>query len=260
MSRIIALLTDFGHSDPYVGVMHGVILGTNPQVQVVDLCHQVLPQNVSQAAFLLRSAYPYFPTGTIFVAVVDPGVGSGRRILCLATPRYRFLAPDNGLLSLVEAPGQWIQVANRRYFLDVVSHTFQGRDIFAPVAAHLSLGLDPAELGPIVNDPQRLPANVPQRIRGELRAQVVHVDHFGNLITNASAADLAALGSNYTISIGQVELPGLHQTYTSVPPGELVALIGSSGQLEVAVSSGSASQRLGAGVGTAVLIRLRGRC
>jgi len=207
VSRPIALLTDFGHGDPYLGIMRGVILSINPQAQVVDLCHEVLPQNVFQAAFLLRAAYPYFPTGTIFVAVVDPGVGSARRILCLDTQCHLFLAPDNGLLSLIAAPGRWRHVTSRRYFLNPVSHTFHGRDIFAPVAAHLSLGLDPGELGPVVADPVQLPAHIPQRFGDELRARVVHIDHFGNLITNVTAADLAALRQMAEITGGEFIQP-----------------------------------------------------
>lgn len=238
----ITLLTDFGHRDAYVGVMKGVIAGIAPQARVIDLCHEVRPQAVADAAFQLALAAPYFPAGTIHVAVVDPGVGSARRVLCARTERAIFLAPDNGLLSEVLdlTPAlELFDVTERRYFCDELSSTFHGRDIFAPVAAHLALGLAPRNLGPPCADFERLSplplVREAQRVVGAIR----YTDGFGNLLSNVPWADLPPLRE---ARLGGQVIPGpLAPSYAGVAPGALVLVAGSSGFLEVARREGSAA-------------------
>ena len=273
----IVLTTDFGLSDNYVGVMKGVILGINPRALLLDLTHQIQPQNILQASLLLSTAYRYFPAGSIHVVVVDPGVGTSRQALLLLTPHGRFLAPDNGILSQViaeyapnpEAAGLKIAVpggleayslTNSRYWLERVSHTFHGRDVFAPVAAHLSLGVPPGLLGERVENITWLPVPKPLRQERVISGEVIVVDHFGNLSTNITADALPAL------DVAQVEIkgrsiPGLSQTFHdrgNVSDQGLVALLGSNGYLEVAYPDGSAAAFLGVGVGEPVRVLTKG--
>lgn len=258
--RVISLLTDFGTADAYAGVMHGVIAGIAPWVRVVDLTHEVAPQDVTGAAFLLDTAAPYFPPGTIHVCVVDPGVGSSRRILCVTTARATFLAPDNGLLTRVldrEGAGAVVRsVENRALFLPEVSRTFHGRDVFAPVAARLATGLDPAEVGPVVHDPVRLPLPPDRRLAaGRVVGEVVHVDRFGNLVTNLLTAGLGR--SVAAARVGGTDVPGpVSDTYAERPEGAVLLITGSTGHLEVSVRGGSARERLGVGRGAAVEVRV----
>ena len=274
-SQPIVLTTDFGLDDPYVGVMKGVIVGINPGARVIDLTHQIRPQNVAQAAFVLGTSYRFFSPGAIHVAVVDPGVGTARVALLLVTPHGRFLAPDNGVLSHVlreylDAPPQQacrVEVPqsltayglnNSRYWLHPVSQTFHGRDIFAPVAAHLSLGVCPEVLGEPVTHVYWLPSPHPIRRGNSIRGEVINVDRFGNLITNIPAAMLLGTpGLDLNIS-GQV-IKGLSQSYygnDQSPQGGLVALVGSQGYLEVAVRDGNAALLLGVDLGEPVDITL----
>lgn len=254
---VITLLTDYGTQDVYAGVLHGVILGLDPRARVVDLTHQVAPQAVAQAAFLLESAAPFFPEGTVHVAVVDPGVGSARRILCARTPRATFLAPDNGLLTRVLAtssPASVRSVEAAHLFLPRVSSTFHGRDIFAPVAARLALGLDPAEVGPVVDDPVRLPLEAPVARGDRIDGRVVHVDRFGNVITNIAGDGLGPVAA---VRLGGVAIDGpACRSYADRPDGALLALVGSTGLLEVAATNGDAAARLGARPGDPVEVQL----
>lgn len=257
-SRLVTLLTDFGTRDVYVGVMRGVIAGIAPQARVVDLTHEVAPQGVEQAGFLLASAAPWFPPGTIHVAVVDPGVGSERKVVCALGARATYLAPDNGLLERAlrrDPPRRVISVEARRFFLPEVSATFHGRDVFAPVAAHLWNGLDPAELGPELGAPRGLPASAPRPARqGERLARVVHVDRFGNLITDLP---VAGLGPVRGARLGARELPGpLVRTYADRPAGSLILLGGSSGTLELSLVGGDAARELAARPGDEVQVLL----
>jgi len=253
----ISLLTDFGTRDLYVGVMHGVIANLAPRVRIVDLCHEIAPQSVADAAFLLDSAAPYFPWGTVHVAVVDPGVGTSRRILCARSSRATYLAPDNGLLSRVlerDPPAHVVSVENRDYFLPQVSSTFHGRDVFAPVAAHLSLGVDPRLLGPEVKAIETLALPTPQRtddLHGIL-GEVIYIDRFGNLVTNVP---LAELGGIRRVCLGPTVIPGpLCHSYAERSEGSLLAVAGSSGLLEISVNAGSAERVLGARRGDKVEI------
>jgi S-adenosylmethionine hydrolase len=262
---IITLLTDFGSQDEFVGVMKGVILARYPTVQLVDLCHQIAPHDVLQAAHMLAAAYRYFPDGTLHVAVVDPGVGGARRILYAEAARQQFLAPDNGLLDIVarRAPVQHLRaVTCADLFLTHVGHTFHGRDIFAPVAAHLAAGGDPVRVGPECRptDMRGLTTAEPcMSAAGAIHGQVVHCDRFGNLVTDVDRALLqrmlgADLYQPLRIRLNrEIELP-LVPAFASVPTGAPLAVIGSRATLEIAVNQGRACDLLRAAVGTPLRI------
>lgn len=268
-SRIITLTTDFGTSDAYVGVMKGVILGINPRAQVVDITHAIPPQDVHEAAFLIHSAHRYFPKDTIHTIVVDPGVGSNRRAIVCQTDNAVFVCPDNGVLSyllqgnlqgnLQDRPAfQATTIENATYLLPHVSNTFHGRDIFAPVAAHLSLGVPLADIGTPVHKPVQLSIPTMHIADDTLSGEIIKVDSFGNLITNISQADFVAFtetASAYTIQAGDVSINRLNRAYAESDTGEPLAIIGSFGLLEIAVNCGSAEEQLGLKRGDAVIIR-----
>lgn len=270
---VITLTTDFGTSDAYVGALKGVILSLNPAATIVDITHDVRPQEVVQGAFILGSTSPYFPEGTIHVAVVDPGVGTERRGLVLATPRALFVGPDNGLLSAalpddargtapepteaspvpVPAGYRAVAITRREYMGESVSSTFHGRDVFAPVAAHLSLGVAPEEFGEGVASVLAFPPfRARRRPDGGLQGRVLHVDRFGNLVTDVREEDLSS--GDMQVEVRGRVLRGLRQTYAGAEG--LTALIGSSGHLEIALPNGSAADSLGARVGDAVVVML----
>jgi S-adenosylmethionine hydrolase len=263
MPPTIALLTDFGNRDHYVGAVKGAILSIFPDPVLVDVVHDLPPYDVLAGAFALAAAYNAFPAGTVFVAVVDPGVGSARRGLALQAGGYRFVGPDNGLLGLVMAEHDERRVhalANERLFRPQMASTFHARDVFGPVAAHLARGLPIEEVGPQIVDPVPLPlAPVTQVAPHEWEAQVIHVDRFGNLTTNLSAAQLLRIAQSagpgeVIVKIEGATLP-LARTYSDVPAGDACALVGSAGLLEVAVNQGDASRVLGAGRGAPVRVR-----
>jgi len=256
---IITLLTDFGTRDPYVAAMKGVILTLHPGATLVDLTHEVPPQDIVAGAFILAEATPYFPPGTIHLAVVDPGVGTQRRALAAQASNHFWVGPDNGLFHLVFQESEAVDLVsleNTRYFREFVSPTFQGRDIFAPVAAHLALGTPLQDFGPPVTNPAVLswPQSVftPQAVRGE----IVYADGFGNLLSNIKGSDLLTwLGEkSYVIILGSLTLKGLSRTYGDVLAGQFLALIGSHGYLEIACSQGSAARRLGVGRGRSLAV------
>jgi S-adenosylmethionine hydrolase len=249
-SGIITLLTDFGLSDPYVGIMKGVILSIHPKARLVDLSHDIYPGAVRQAAILLHEAYPFFPPGTIHLAVVDPGVGSGRRPIGLKARGQVFVGPDNGVFSaLLSAPerGSVIRLTEEKFFLPALSYTFHGRDIFAPVAAHLSRGVELLEMGPPLTDPVCL--DLPAVVINEkcLRGEVTRIDRFGNIITNIPAHTFESWtgGNRVIVTVGRLSLESVGRTFSDVAQGGAVALVGSSGHLEIAVNLGRASDRLG---------------
>ncbi|HEY6192045.1 MAG TPA: SAM-dependent chlorinase/fluorinase [Bacteroidota bacterium] len=249
---LIALLTDFGLSDQYVASMKGVIGTIAPATRVVDLSHEVLPQHVRQAAYLLWSCYRYFPPGTIFVAVVDPGVGTRRKILCLEAGGYRFLAPDNGLLEMAlesTRDAKIVSVENNRYFLKHISPTFQGRDQFAPVAAHLSNGVPAGRLGPRTTPSGGgEPLLMPVRRRGRnYDGAILHIDHFGNIVTNFQMKP--ALARSLALKMGRRMVRRFVRTYMQAPERTPAAIIGSTGLLEVSVRNGSAARVLRARIG-----------
>ncbi len=243
---IITLSTDFGLDDPYVGVMKGVILGINPEVHLVDLTHALSHHRLTEAAFILDSAFPYFPQGTIHLAVVDPGVGGDRRLMAIQDKDGFWVGPDNGLFSLVlknHPVAELFHLTNEAFFLETVSHTFHGRDILAPAAAHLSLGVSPFEIGKPLSDPLILDIPDPEIKNNHIVGRVLWADHFGNLITNISQKMLLTIrpGSELRIFIGPYEISKIQQNYTQSPKAHLLALIGSSGYLEIACSLGRAS-------------------
>jgi S-adenosyl-L-methionine hydrolase (adenosine-forming) len=261
---VISLLTDFGESDVYVGIMKGVILSKAPDARIVDISHSISPQNLVQAAYLIDSAYPYFPKGTAHVIVVDPGVGSDRNIIALEAAGSFFLAPDNGVLTLIlekASVNRAVKVENRRFFLENVSRTFHGRDIFAPVAAHLSMGGDINELGPCIVPSALVYLPIPKPVSsktGELIGTVIDIDRFGNLITNIDESIIQAFcaksGSEVTVGIGKNQICGLQGFYDGVSPGAMLAIIGSRGTLEIAINCGSAKDYFSAAIGDEVTV------
>lgn len=265
-SGIVTLTTDFGLSDAYVGMMKGVILKIAPDVRLVDITHTVGPQEIHQAAYIAQTFYSYFPSGTVHLVVVDPGVGGERRPIALSTPEGLFVAPDNGVLTYVwrESRARWgagavaaHELTERRYWLPQVSNTFHGRDIFAPVAAHLAAGAAICDMGPRVESIAEAQLEQPARSRqGALVGRIIHVDHFGNCITNITPAHLeeAGMGGAITVQIIDQRIPGPFRTYAEGTPGSLLALVGSSDRLELAVCNGSAARTLGVGMGDTVKV------
>jgi S-adenosylmethionine hydrolase len=262
---IVALLTDFGTRDHYVGAVKGAVLAVCPDAAIVDLTHELTPHDVREGAFVLAAAYPAFPVRTVFVAVVDPGVGTDRRGIAVEAAGRRFVGPDNGLFSFVLAdhPEASVhQITNSGLFRSEVSDTFHARDIFGPVAGHLAGGTPLDRVGPIAPAPVRFPLpRVVPRAGEQWEAVVIHVDRFGNLTTNLTRLELAAIlagmreGANdVVIEVAGKVLP-LVRTYADVPDGDPCALIGSSDRLEVGVNRGSAARLLGASRGTPVKIR-----
>ena len=252
---VVTLTTDFGLRDPYVAEMKGVILRLAGDVRFVDITHDVDSHDVVGAALALEAAVPFFPAGTVHVAVVDPGVGTERRGLVVAAGDATFVAPDNGLLTPVFARGEWraFELFEAAFRLPRVSRTFHGRDVFAPAAAHLSLGVPPERFGPAVTDPVLVPWPEVHTVGAAVAGAVLHVDRFGNLITSIAADAVEDVGPHASIHIAGRRLP-LVGTYADLPRGGAGALIGSSNRLEVAVREGSAAAVLKARRGTPVAV------
>ncbi|SPE50039.1 conserved hypothetical protein [Verrucomicrobia bacterium] len=256
----ITLTTDFGTQDWFVGTMKGVILGLCPKAVVVDITHDLLPGDIRSGAFALAASYRYFPKGTVHVAVVDPGVGSSRLAIAVETADYLFVGPDNGVLSFALAREKIKAVRrleNKKCFLQPVSSTFHGRDVFAPVAARLCCGLAIQKLGPVHRDLVRLSWPEPSVGKAELRGTIVYVDRFGNLITNLREDLLRNLAaSSMRIRAGRASAISMATHYAAVPKGRPAALIGSSGLLEIAVNGDSAARKLKLTVGDPIQVRL----
>jgi len=256
---LITLLTDFGSRDAYAGIMKGVIAGIAPAARVVDLTHEVPPQDVRAGAWLLRTAFRHFPPGTVHVAVVDPGVGTARRGIAAGAGGWRFVAPDNGVLSWaldICGDARVVELREPRWFRADVSHTFHGRDVFAPVAAHLASGVPLEALGPPVADPVRIPFPTPDVRERAIVAEVVHVDRFGNCVTALDRAtfDAWAAGDEARVEVAARTL-ALRSTYGEGAAGEALALFESNGYLEVAVRDGSAARAFGLAPGATVTVR-----
>ena len=259
---LITLLTDFGTRDYFVASMKGVILGINPQARIVDLSHDVAPQQIEEAAYLLKSSYRYFPDGTIHVAVVDPGVGTARRPLLVSTSRYHFVAPDNGLLTHVLEEELNVEVRvieNKQYRLDSEGATFDGRDLFAPAAAWLSKGQTPGSYGRLVRDPVTLPIPAPVVSHKVLSGQIVYVDRYGNLISNVTPLHLKEVQgvakkseSELSIRVGCAIIQGLVRSYAQGDRAVPHALINSNGQVEVFMKEGNAAEALKCGRGAKI--------
>lgn len=250
---LITLTTDFGLKDPFVGVMKGVIAQINPSATVVDLTHGIPPQDVLAAAMILREATKYFPRGTIHVAVVDPGVGSTRRAVLLQSNEAYFVGPDNGIFSFVFEQCQAariVHLSNSNYYLQPTSATFHGRDVFAPVAAYLSLGVAPELFGETLNDYVRI--SWPSIVRSDhsVAGEIVYIDGFGNLFSNIREQDLAGLNRERAIiTIGALTIRGLAPNYAAVEKGQPLALINSWGLVEIAANGDSAARLLHASIG-----------
>ncbi len=274
MNTVITLTTDFGQTDGYVAAMKGVILGINQEARLVDICHNIEPQNISQAAFVLSTAYPYFPRKTVHLVVVDPGVGSARRAIVLRTPEADFIAPDNGVLSYVinrhmatpleevspegltevrlSKQVEAVELTNDRFFRKPVSATFHGRDIFAPVAALLSVGFPAIQFGPPLDALNMIPISRPgKRPDGSLVGHVLHIDGFGNLITDIKDDDLPS--AEVVVDVCGRLISGISSTYDD--RRGLTAVVGSSGHLEIALKGGMARALLDARIGDEITVK-----
>ncbi len=263
---IITLTTDFGLNDHYIGTMKGVILDIVPEAQIIDICHSVQPFDVLDGALTIAQSYNYFPAGTVHLIVVDPGVGTARRPIVVTSERHHFVAPDNGVLSLVYAREERLHVrhvTSEHYFLQPVSNTFHGRDIFAPIAAYLAKRVDTEKFGEEVPDYVRFNAPRPKPVdERTLRGVVLKVDRFGNLVTNFTPQDAPMIfGDNppaFCLQVGKSEVRAMHSAYAEGVPNEVFGILGSMGYLEIAANRGAAAQILAAGKGMEVLLVMEG--
>lgn len=263
---IITLTTDFGLNDHFVGTIKGVILNIVPQAEIVDICHTVQAFDILDGALALAHSYPYYPPGTVHLVIVDPGVGSARRPIVASSEEHNFVAPDNGVLSLMYAREERLSVrhiTSEHYFLQPLSNTFHGRDIFAPVAAYLAKGVNYEKFGDEITDYVRFNAPKPKAVDAKtFRGVVLRVDRFGNLITNFTPEDVPALfqpePTGFKIVIGKREISNMRQNYAEGTPGEAFGILGSMGYLEIAANRGAAAQLVGAGKGAEVQIVLEG--
>lgn len=254
MSKVIALLTDFGEKDGFAGIMKGVMLNILSDAKIVDITHQIEPVNIHNAAWVLGNSYSYFPKDTVFVCVVDPGVGSSRNILLVKTKDHYFLAPDNGLLTYIidkEKIEDAVIIDNKDYWLSTVSSTFHGRDIFAPVAAYLAGGnVELSTLGKTIdhNRIYKTFINNPKRFGNEISGIIAYIDHFGNLVTNVSTNLLFT--NNIEIHYNSNIIKGLYKSYQEVEKGKLLAIVGSNGFVEIAANNDSAKAILNSSIGS----------
>ena len=264
---IITLLTDFGLNDEYVGTMKGVILSVNPSAMIIDITHNIDPHDIIQAAFTIKSSYKFFPKGTVHVTVVDSGVGGSRAIIAIEMAGHIFLAPDNGILTLLIKEGnidKIIRVDNKKFFLKSVSQTFHGRDIFAPVSAHISSGVEINQIGTPITKNDLVKLSIPEpRIsdKGELIGSIVSIDRFGNLITNIDSNCLKNFckpeaGEKPEIRIGDSKIVGLSKSYENSEFNSPLIIIGSRGYLEIAINCGSAKKYLKAEKGDTIIVNL----
>jgi S-adenosyl-L-methionine hydrolase (adenosine-forming) len=261
---IVTLTTDFGLNDHFVGTMKGVILNIAPDAEIVDINHAVQAFDVLDGALTIAQAYSYFPSATIHVVVIDPGVGSARRPILLSTEKYYFVAPDNGVLSLVYNREERMRVRHitmEHYFMQPVSNTFHGRDVFAPVAGWLAKGVDGDKFGEDISDYARFNAPKPKPVDARtFRGVVLKVDRFGNLITNFTAQDVPMLfhatPPAFKLAVGKQEITTMHSNYSEGSPNELFGILGSMGYLEIAANRAAAVQLVGAGKGSEVTLVL----
>jgi S-adenosyl-L-methionine hydrolase (adenosine-forming) len=263
---IITLTTDFGLNDHFIGTIKGVILSIVPNVDIVDICHSVQAFDVLDGALTIAQSYSYFPAGTVHMVVVDPGVGTARRPIMVTSERHHFVAPDNGVLSLVYGREERLRIRHvtaDHYYLQPVSNTFHGRDIFAPVTAWLAKGVDPEKFGDEISDFVRFNAPKPKSVDGTtVRGVVLKVDRFGNLVTNITPQDVPALFASeparFKILVGQHEITEIHSNYSEGAPGEVFGIVGSMGYLEIAANRGSAAKVVATGKGSEVTISVQG--
>lgn len=264
--QVVTLTTDFGSSDHFVGVMKGVILGINPEVEIVDVCHEVSSYDVFDAAYTLAQSYRYFPPDTIHLVVIDPGVGTARRPILARTMEYKFVAPDNGVLSLVYEREESVEVRHitaDHYFLNPVSNTFHARDIFSPVTGWLSKGVEVDKFGDPITDFTKFVSPKPKQVSENLlKGVTLKVDKFGNVITNITPQDIPQLFSDspppFKIIINQQEVTKLNLAYSMGKPSEIFAIVGSSGFLEICTNRGSAARALNVARGSEVGVMIGG--
>jgi S-adenosyl-L-methionine hydrolase (adenosine-forming) len=260
---MITLTTDFGTADWFAGTLKGVILGINPRVHIVDITHEVPPGGIRAGAFALAASYRYFPAQTIHLAIVDPGVGSPRKLLVVRTANYVFVGPDNGVLSYAmanEKLKEVHQITEKRLFLQPVSQTFHGRDILAPIAARLSKGISTRKVGPVVSDYVRLDWPRPKKRGTTAVGEIIYIDRFGNALTNIDDAVFSRLhAARCEVSLNVEWRCRIRSSYQEVPIGKPVAVVGSSGFLEIAVNGGSAARSLGLKIGDWITVRQRRR-
>lgn len=252
------MVTDFGLKDGFVGTMKGVILGINPSAKIVDISHDISPQNIMEASYVLKSSSPYFPASTIFLVVIDPGVGSNRKAVIVKTSRFLYAGPDNGVLSGIynQEEDEVIEINNKAYFLPDISNTFHGRDIFASVAAHLSTGISPYLMGAKIDNIKTIDVIKPfTDDKNTVHGTIIYIDRFGNLITNLCKDFFNDHGIDCkNIDIKGNIINGLSNSYAEKSPGELLAIKGSSGYIEIAVNQGNAEKLIQASTGDKVLV------
>ncbi len=257
--KIITLLTDFGEMDAYVASMKGVIYSINPEVNIVDITHYVLPFNIISASYLVKSYAKYFPKDTIHIIVVDPGVGSSRKPIILNTPIGIFVAPDNKVLSYIAHENKNCSafvIENKKYLPRQISNTFHGRDIFAFTAGHISLGVKPSQFGQKIKSIQLDRRVNPLVDSGKIIGEIIHIDNFGNLITNIQKKHLSKLQtSRLAVRVGGCNIVGLSKTFSDVKTHELLTYIGSSSHLEIGLNKGNASKFLNVSFGSEVIVR-----
>jgi S-adenosyl-L-methionine hydrolase (adenosine-forming) len=261
---VISLMTDFGIKDGNVGVMKGVIWNIAPDAQISDLSHMIQAQNIREAALILARSTPYFPENSVHVVVVDPGVGTARRPMAAKIGSQYYVGPDNGTITLLLEraeregwPLEFVRLDKPQFWLENVSHVFHGRDIFAPIAGHLAKGVSLADLGTRVSDPVRLELPKPEQLTNGWRGEIIHIDHFGNLASNIRVENLLEALThmeNVTVRLADTAITGMVNTFGERQPGELVALLGSTGNLIVSVVNGSAAVWLDVKVGDAIEI------
>lgn len=263
-AQVLTLTTDFGLNDHYVGVMKGVVLGINPQVQLVDISHGVQSHDVMDGALTIAQAYHYFPSGSVHLVVVDPGVGSARRPILAVSGKHSFIAPDNGVLSLVYEREERVtvyQVEASHYYLQPVSNTFHGRDIFAPIAAWVSKGVEAAKIGSEITDFVRFAVPKPKREGQMVKGVVLKVDRFGNLVTNLTPEFVpelfAAQPAPFSLTVGKSTVKTIRSNYAQAAAGEVFGIVGSMGYVEISANRAPASQMAGVGRGAEVLVTLQ---
>jgi S-adenosyl-L-methionine hydrolase (adenosine-forming) len=263
---IITLTTDFGINDHFVGTIKGVILAISPEIEIVDISHSVQAFDVLDGALTIAQAYSYFPSGTVHLVVVDPGVGTARRPILVTSDRHHFVAPDNGVLSMVYAQEERLHtrhVTAEHYSLQPISNTFHARDIFAPIAAWLAKGVDPEKFGDEISDFVRFNPPKPKSVNGNtLRGVILKVDRFGNLVTNIKPTDAPMLfgpePAPFKIVVGKHEITEILPNYSEGAPGEVFGILGSMGYLEISSNRGSAAKIVGSGKGSEVMVTLEG--